>query len=346
MRSWRSWLNPVFYPVRCGLLLFFLGCLLIAARFFSFLLVPAAPAGTSGQETVRLTIPRGLTSREIALLLHEHGLVANPRVFALYASLTGSDRRLQSGVYVLKKSWSPREVLSALRRGETLSYRVTIPEGATLDEIASILARKGVVPEEEFRAALAEDYPYPFLRGLPPGPRRLEGFLFPATYEFRAGASGREVVAAMLERFERAFTPELRRRAEELGLSVREVVILASLVEEEAKLDSERPLVAAVFLNRLRRGMRLESCATVQYALGKRKEKLSYTDLKVASPYNTYLHPGLPPGPIASPGLASIKAVLYPAPGDYLYFVARGDGSHYFSRSFREHEEAARRYQR
>jgi len=228
-----------------------------------------------------------------------------------------------------------------------LFHRVTIPEGYTVTQIEEILAEKGIVDRTRFREALkSEDFSLPYLSPAPRDPRHLEGFLFPATYEFPAGLAEKEIIGLMLQRFDAVLTPELQRRSQAMGLSVREVVTLASLVEREARLDEERPIIAAVFLNRLRRGMRLESCATIQYILGKQKEKLTYRDLQIPSPYNTYLHDGLPPGPIANPGLASIKAVLYPAEVDYLYFVARGDGSHYFSRTLGEHQTAARRYQR
>ncbi|WP_269746207.1 endolytic transglycosylase MltG [Syntrophaceticus schinkii] len=247
----------------------------------------------------------------------------------------------------MSNNWSMKEIVECISSGKVAGYRLAIPEGYTVKQIEDLLVQKGIADRELFQKALGANYPLSFLEGISEtGYERLEGFLFPATYELRPGMSEEEIIKLMLEKFQTVFTPQLQQRADEVDLSVREIITLASIVEREAKLEEERPQVAAVFLNRLQRGMRLESCATVQYILGKQKETLTTKDLQNPSPYNTYLHTGLPPGPIANPGASSIKAVLYPADGDYLFFVARGDGSHQFSKTFREHQEAARKYQK
>lgn len=301
--------------------------------------LPAAPGGAS----LRVEIPVGASSGEIARLLADRGLIRSPLAFRLYLHLKRLDKALKAGEYELSPGLSPASIAGILAEGRTALYRVTIPEGFTLKQIAARLAEAGLVEEDRFwEAAASAPFDYEFLADGPPGSQRLEGFLFPDTYYFARGTPAEEIIAAMLRRFRTVFTGEMEARAAELGLTVRQAVTLASLVEREAKLESERPLVAAVFHNRLRLGLKLESCATVQYLLDKPKPVLLEEDLKIPSPYNTYLHPGLPPGPIASPGLSSLKAALYPASVPYLYFVANPDGSHTFSRTLAEHLRAGR----
>lgn len=324
------------------LLLFFLVVTGIGS-YFAYL---AAPVSSRSDKLHVVVIDKGLTLKEVGIVLQNKGVIKSRFLFTFYAYLVGKEKNVQAGTYCLSDAWSMSRILEQITKGKVFCLRITIPEGYTVSQIERLLAAKGIVDKQRFEEALSmADFNYPFLKGIPQGKYRLEGYLFPATYEVRPGLSEKDIIDLMLKRFQEAFTPELTHRAQELGLSVRDVVILASMVEREAKLDKERPLIAAVFLNRLQRGMRLESCATIQYILGKQKEKLTYEDLRIDSPYNTYLHNGLPPGPISNPGLASIKAVLYPAKVDYLYFVSRGDGSHYFSRTWGEHQMAARHYQ-
>lgn len=251
--------------------------------------------------------------------------------------MQGTDRKLQTGRYVLSPRYSLPQILEKLSQGDTSWVTFTVPEGYNLRQIAALLATQGLATEEDFwEAATKGDFSYPFLAGAPPGKNRLEGFLFPDTYCVAPGTSAEKIINLFLRRFAEVYAVYAA-RAEEAGLTPLEVVTLASLVEKEAKCDAERPLVAAVFRNRLQRQMPLESCATVQYLLDKPKERLTRANLALPSLYNTYLHPGLPPGPIASPGKASLEAVLSPAPVPYLYFVARSDGTHIFSKTFQEH---------
>jgi len=206
-----------------------------------------------------------------------------------------------------------------------------------------MIAAVNLVSREEFLEAAAKgEFDYDFLTGVPHGEKRLEGFLFPDTYQFEADATAEEIINVMLKRFGEVYNEEYRRRAQELGLSTLEVVTMASIVEKEAKLDEERAVIAGVFYNRLKKNWKLESCATVQYLLGEPKAELSYKDLEIDSPYNTYKYYGLPPGPIASPGKASLEAALYPEEVDYLFFRANPDGSHTFSRTLAEHNQAGR----
>lgn len=343
---WCSVFNPFLHPVRLGVAIFLIGSIWIALRVaVVFLLAPACLSPSQAQ-TITVTIEKGSTLKEIGDTLTRKGLIKSSAFFVFYVRLTGREKSMQAGVYRVSNAWSVRDIVDCVSGGRVVNYRFTIPEGYTVAQIGDLLAREGIVDRDLFeKAAAGGEFPFPFLEGVPDGPHRLEGYLFPDTYEVGPGVSGEDVIKMMLERFAAVFTPEMQERARDLGLSSRDVVILASMVEREAKLDRERPIIAAVFLNRLRQGMRLESCATVQYILDKQKETLTYEDLRISSPYNTYLHEGLPPGPIANPGLTSLKAVLYPAKVNYLYFVARGDGSHYFSTTFREHQAAARRYQ-
>jgi len=332
-------------PIRLGVLILLIGAVWIGVRVYVAYLSAPVSARPGPETFSTLTIEKGTSLREIGDLLARKKLIKSADFFVWYARWRGKERQIEAGSYRISSAWPLREILDRIVGGKVISYRVTIPEGYTAAQIGHLLAVKGIANEAAFQSVVSSgEFAYPFLKGIPSGPNRLEGYLFPATYEFQAGLSEKEIIDQMLKSFQKAFTPELQQRAAQMGLSIRQVVILASLVEREAKLDRERPLIAAVFLNRLKNGMRLESCATIQYVLGKQKEKLTYEDLKIPSPYNTYLNNGLPPGPIANPGLASIKAVLYPAEVKYLYFVARGDGSHIFSLTLREHETAARQY--
>ncbi|MDH7572803.1 MAG: endolytic transglycosylase MltG [Clostridia bacterium] len=301
------------------------------------------PATPPGEEEVVVKIPRGSSPGQIAERLRQEGLIRSAVVFRIYLRLQGLEESLKAGEYRLSPSLSVPEIADTLASGNVVRHRVTIPEGFTLKQIAARLAEAGLIDPERFWQVAAEaPFDYDFLRDGPPGTQRLEGFLFPDTYYFSKDMTEEEIIAAMLRRFREAFTPEMEARCRELSLTVREAVTLASLVEREAKLDAERPLVSAVFHNRLRLGLKLESCATVQYLLDEPRPVLRAEDLKIPSPYNTYLHVGLPPGPIASPGLASLRAALYPASAPYLYFVANPDGSHTFSRTYSAHLAASR----
>lgn len=294
---------------------------------------------------VKVTIPSGATAREVAELLEARGVIKDALAFRLYTSWQKADGKLKAGVYLFKPGESLSEILKQLVAGRVMEAEFTIPEGYTLKQIARLLEAKGLVSQEEFWRAAAKPYDYPFLEGIPLGPNYLEGFLFPDTYRIPIGAPPETIIRKMLDRFQEVYNEVSGQRAPGLELNTLQIVTLASLVEKEAKLDAERPLIAGVFLNRLRRGMKLESCATVEYLLETPKPVLSYEDLEIDSPYNTYKVTGLPPGPIASPGKLSLLAALNPAPTDYLYFVARPDGSHEFSRTLKEHHAAISRYQ-
>lgn len=309
--------------------------------FFLTLLSPIQP----GASAVEVEIDRGEGSAAIASTLSRQQVIRSPLAFRLVAFSLGLDRQLKPGRYLISPGLSLPEVVRLLARGQVQEVEFTVPEGYTIRQIAALLQKKGLVPEEDFLRAASRPYPFDFLQDLPPGPEQLEGFLYPDTYKFDEGTPPEEIILAMLQRFNQVYQEISRLKDPGLNLNTRQLVTLASIVEREAKVDAERPLIAGVFLNRLHRGMRLESCATVEYLLPAPKQVLSYQDLQIDSPYNTYKVNGLPPGPIASPGRASLLAVLKPEKSDYLYFVAKPDGTHYFSRTLAEHNQAAARFQ-
>ncbi len=267
-------------------------------------------------------------------------------VFRALVRLRGAGAAIKAGEYTLDGPLTLEQVLERLVRGAAVRRDVTFPEGRNLHEMAALAADLADVSKDEFLRAARDPAP---MRDLDPLAKDLEGYLFPDTYDVPPGrASGAALVARMVERFREVVAPELA-GVSLSGRSLREVVTLASLVELETARGDERPRIAAVFLNRLARRMPLQTDPTVIYALrqaGRYDGNIRKGDLRIDSPYNTYRYPGLPPGPIASPGREAIRAVLAPAPGDELYFVSRNDGSHQFSRTLREHERAVDVYQR
>jgi len=292
-----------------------------------------------------IAVPKGAGAAEIGARLRAKGIIRSPRAFVLVARLMGEAGKLKAGDYRLSPHMSLPAIVKAIAEGESVSAWVTFPEGYTSRQMAEVLSQHRVVQEAEFLRLVGGDG-----RGFRVNgwrfPKRLEGYLFPDTYKFPKGASADQVVETMLRNFVRKVVAPLApdfRRAEAGGMSAADVITLASLVEREAKRPEERPIIAGVLINRLRAGMPLQCDATVQYALGEHRQRLLYRDLEVDSPYNTYKHPGLPPGPICNPGVASIEAALRPAETHFLYYVAKPDGSHVFSETYDQHLRAKRR---
>lgn len=320
----------------------------VAAALVLALLAALSACGDDGPPEgteVDVRIASGASVGAIAGELDRAGLIDHPGLFALYVRLKGAERELRAGHYRLTAGASWGEILDALRRGEVVTHALTVPEGLTIREIAPRLAEFTGEPPDSVLAVLRDSAFAGALRV--PGPT-LEGYLFPETYRFAEDIGLEAILETMVGRYRDFWGPSERAAAESLGLDEREIVTLASIVEEEARVPEERPLIAGVYLNRLERGMLLQADPTVQYALGDPKERLLYADIdRVADdPYNTYTNPGLPPGPIASPGEASLRAVLDPAVHDFLFFVAEPDGSHVFSRTEREHINAKNRIRR
>jgi len=259
--------------------------------------------------------------------------------------LTGEGRRLQAGEYRFDHPVSAREVADKIARGEIYVRPITFPEGLTVKQMAALYESKGFGPARDFLTAAKNAA---LIRAVDPDAKDLEGYLFPDTYNLKRKEAAEQLVPKMVTAFMKAMTPELLERADERGLTVRQLVTLASIVEKETGNKQERPLVAAVYANRLRIGMPLQCDPTVIYALdraGRYNGNLTHENMQYDSPYNTYRYPGLPPGPIASPGRASIEAAANPAAVDYLYFVSRNDGTHAFATTLEEHNRNVHKYQ-
>ncbi len=290
----------------------------------SALLFSVSACARRAGDTRDIEIRKGMSARRISYLLEEENIISSSRFFLLYMKITGDAGNILAGVYRLRENMRFSSLRRKLTTGPNVLIRVSIPEGFTAEQIAARLYREGVIDSrEEFMEYVLD--------------RNLRGFLFPDTYDFFPGESIRSVAGKMRARFQAEFTDEYRSRAEELGMSVSEVITLASIIEREARVPEERTVISGVFHRRLRKRMYLESCATVQFALGEHRDRLTYADLEIDSPYNTYRRFGLPPTPICSPGSESIKAALYPDDSGYLFFFALEDGSHEFSKTYREH---------
>ena len=311
------------------------------------------PTGDS-QHPVLITVPKGATSARVGEILYDAGLIHNSLVFRFWLRHHELDGKLQAGDYILSESLSLSEIADKLVKGDVHleTLRFTIPEGLFLEDIAARLAAKGLVDRDRFMA-LAGDLSiwqdYWFIDEIPAGLEApLEGYLFPETYEIFAKAENREelIIAIMLRQFDKVFTAEMRSKVQDMGLSVHQVVTLASIVEKEAVSDTERPLIAGVFYNRLlKKNMPLQSCATINYII--KDFSIRNIDPYKDDPslYNTYKYSGLPPGPIAGPGRAALEAAVSPQDSDYLYFVAKDDGSgeHYFAKTYAEHIKNAKK---
>jgi UPF0755 protein len=303
------------------------------------LALAAASACTDDGASVRLTIRKGSPFREAAESLAVHGVVKSSRLFSFYAKVRGRDKALRYGTYVLRGGMSWNQLLDALKNGRGIVHQVTIPEGYTIAQMAPVLIDALQITQDSLDVAVRDTA---LLHRLDAPTPLLEGYLFPDTYTFAEGTSAREAVRTMVERFEHAWKPEYEAKRKALALSRHDVITLASIVEKEVRRREEGPIVAAVYLNRLKARIPLQADPTVQYALGRKPSRVYFRDLRVDSPYNTYRNPGLPPGPIASPGAASIIAALNPAKVPYRYFVAHPDGHHEFRRTYEEHLEAIR----
>lgn len=312
--------------------------LIVAAAAIAGVLTapPVPPPGAT------LVVHEGDSLASVATRLARAGVIRNALLFRIAARLAGRDRSLQPGEYAFTAPLTTPELLDLLASGGS-QPELTIPEGLTVREVAALLARGGYGDAERF-LCLTEDPDFLMAAGVP-GPQ-LEGFLFPDTYRFTTVMSPSEILGIMVRRFNERFDAERYRRAAARGLSVNEIVTLASIVEKESSLATERPVVAGVFYNRLRLGMPLQSDPTVIYALPHFEGNLSRTDLARPSAYNTYVITGLPPGPIANPGLAAIDAALAPTDTSYLYFVSRNDGSHVFAATLPDHNRNVARYQK
>jgi UPF0755 protein len=299
------------------------------------------PARKIGPDQIFI-VHKGSTLREVIDDLEKKGIIANKTPLLLWNKFSGHGARIKAGEYRLNSGMAPLGVLQILSKGSIITHPVTIPEGFTIKQIAEELEKKGLADRARF-SALAGDPDVVKSYGIS-GPS-LEGYLYPDTYRFGRGQPAISIIDVMVKRFFEVTKP-LEERVGESGMTLQQVITLASLIEKETGQREERAVIASVFLNRLKRGMRLESDPSVIYGIRDFNGNLTRKDLGEATPYNTYVINGLPSGPIANPGEESIKAVLYPADTDYLYFVSKNNGSHHFSKTLREHNRAVKIYQR
>ncbi len=301
-----------------------------------------APTTDTG-ETRSVEIPNGTPFNQVATMLEKEGVITGSRKFRWLAWFQGIEKEIKAGDYTFRTGMRPSEVIDMLVEGRYTTITVTIPEGFTVLQIARIFQEKGLGREEVFLALSVDPQ---FIKSLQIKGNSLEGFLFPDTYQFRKGMGEDAILREMVGRFKQVYSDTYRKRAKELGLDQTEVVTLASIIEKETSDPSERYVIGAVFHNRLKKGIPLQSDPTVIYGIKDFNGNLTKEDLQTETPFNTYLIKGLPPQPIANPGEESIKATLYPSPDNYLYFVSKNNGTHHFSATLEEHNRAVDTYQK
>ncbi len=311
---------------------------LFAVLYFGYFLV--SPAGTENTEEI-FVVKKGSGLRTIAAQLEERGFIKGNNLFMLWAYVIGGARDIKAGEYSLKRSMAPVKILHILTSGAVKTYSFTIPEGLSAQQIADLLQSKNLVNRRDFLYLIRDK---DLVASYHVEGDSLEGYLFPDTYVISRGIGARDLIDLMVNRFWEVFNSLVR--GQNLTMPMKDIVTLASIVEKETGLAEERAIIASVFLNRLKKRMRLESDPTVIYGLKDFSGDLKRKDLRAPSPYNTYLHRGLPPGPIANPGREALKAVINPVETNYLYFVSKNDGSHHFSSTLKEHNRAVYKYQK
>ena len=312
----------------------------ILLAFYSLILL--WPQGNP-YDSVKVTIPKGASLKEVSTTLQDYNIIRNERSFLLAVKTLGYEKDMPAGRFKLVKASTNFDIIDQLVNGMQVNKRVTILEGWTIDVIAKELHDKIGIDQDEFKSACTNEL---LLWKWGISEKTVEGYLFPNTYLFSEEEDVQDIIGRMINEYKQRITLEFRDRMQELGMEEKEIITLASIIEGEAIYDKERAIISGVYHNRLNIGMRLQADPTIQYIIDDSPRRLLNKDLKIKSPYNTYLNKGLPPGPINNPGIESIKAALYPAETDYIYFVARGDGYHTFSRTKEEHNIAKRKFQK
>ncbi|MBW1840936.1 MAG: endolytic transglycosylase MltG [Deltaproteobacteria bacterium] len=321
-------------------ILFVLICV-ATSLYLDLLIYGKEPAGTEPGEQV-VTITPGQRFKAFAVMLHEAGIIAHPIKFELFARIKGLDKQIKAGEYILSSAMSPEKILDIMVGGKVRLYRLTIPEGYNLRQVSRTVAESGFGTETDFFKTAVD----PTLAGKQGiDADTFEGYLFPDTYYFPKDATPETIISTMTRRFRAVFRPEWEDQARAIGFSIHQVVTLASIIEKETGTPSERPIISSVFHNRLKRKMRLASDPTVIYGIKDFDGNITRKHLKTPTPYNTYTIKGLPPGPIANTGEASLKAALYPDDTRFLYFVSKKDRTHQFSTNIKDHNRAVRKYQ-
>ncbi len=295
----------------------------------------------SSNKYMEIEVPKGASFRQVVEMLRSRNLIRDKRVFLVFGRLTGIDRRVRAGFYSIWTGMSPLEILRILRKGRIIEYEVKVLEGDSLPEITSAFAKTGIIVPDEFMR-LAKDRRFLAVNNIKSP--SIEGYIYPDTYLIPKGMKAEDALDLMIQRMRNKLTEKVKARMKELDMTENMVLTLASIIEKEAVIDSERDMISAVYHNRLRINMPLQADPTAIYGVKSSKQRITLTDLKRKTPYNTYVNRGLPPGPIASPGIKSINAALYPADVPYIYFVAQDDRSHTFSVTAAEHTEAVKRY--
>lgn len=313
-----------------------------------YVYIQIGPYNKNSEKDILVEIPNGATLTKVSSILEENKLIKNKVLFKVVSKFKEDNNGVKAGKYLLSQKYSNSEILDILISGKTYNdgIKVTIPEGSTYKEVIKYLTNKKIGKAEVYEELInnpKEFYDkYKFLDEK--DITTLEGFLYPDTYYFEKDMSEKDVISAMLKRFSEVYTPELKEKQKKMGLTLQQVINMASIIEKEAVKDVDRPKIAGVFYNRLEIGMPLQSDATIQYIFDERKHIVSYSDLKIDSPYNSYLNKGLPPTPISNPGIKSIEAALEPEDNDYLYFVATVDGGNNYSKTYDEHLKYVKEY--
>jgi UPF0755 protein len=294
-----------------------------------------------GNNNVEVEIPKGASFRQVAEIFSREHLIRDKNLFLMVGRLSRIDRKIRAGFYSVNRPMNLLDLLRVLRKGQIIEYEITVIEGDSLREVVTKLSDEGIMQEEYFWELVADK---DFLASYAIDAPSLEGYLFPDTYKIPKGMDAKDTLGMMINKLREEYSEVLRTRANEIGMSERDVLTLASIIEKEAATDEERPFISAVYHNRLRKKILLQADPTAIYGIKSSKEKITYEDLKRKTPYNTYVIKGLPPGPISSAGIKSITAALYPANAQYLYFVSNNDGTHRFSVTASEHAAAVRAY--
>lgn len=313
----------------------------VVLTFFAYAAIQLLSPLQVGNKNIEIQIPKGATFRQAVDIFSKENLIRDKNLFLFIGRISRIDRKIRAGYYSIYKSMNSLDLLKVLRKGQIIEYEITVIEGDSLREIAEKLSEKGIVSKEDFWQLPSDKN---FLTSYNINAPTCEGYLFPETYKIPKGMDPGEAIGMMINKMREKYSDKLMARASEIGLSEREVLTLASIIEKEAVIDEERPLISAVLHNRLRKKIPLQADPTAIYGIKSSKEKITSDDLKRKTPYNTYTIKGLPPGPIASPSMKSIIAALYPADVPYIYFVSNNDGTHQFSVTAKEHEAAVKSY--
>lgn len=322
--------------------------LLIITIIMTIVIVQAGPYNNNNKSDIVVDIPTGSTVNNVADILKENKLIKNELIFKIYVKVSNNSSKLKSGKYLFNQTYSNNEIIKDLAKGKIYNegIKITVPEGSTSKEIIDLLVKNKLGSDKKYEELInnpKEFYgEFDFLKE--DKIISLEGFLYPSTYYFEEDESEKDILNDMLSAFKSQYNEKLQKKQKDLKISLWEVVNLASIVEKEAVLDEDRAIIASVFYNRIDIGMPLQSDATIQYAFKERKKSITYNDLKIDSPYNSYVKKGLPPTPIANPGIKSVEAVLYPDKTDYLYFVAKIDGGNTYSKTYEEHVKNVEQY--